>query len=152
MRLSLFLCLFMISGHLALSILLHRHGRTEPILTLVGSYFPDLCDKTLRYTLGLTRSGRYIGHTLPAWAVTTVLVDRAFGRSAARTWALAYLGHLLADSAGRVPWFYPFKNYPFRRSRSLWTRLRDGSLLRPEPAEMWLWLLVLLGQGSTPKK
>ena len=103
----------MILGHLAVSALLHRYMDTDLGPTVTGGVFPDVTDKLLCHVLHLTPSGRMYGHTLLSVAFTTTLVCLAFGARVARAWALGYLGHLVADMDGFVPWLYPFRRYSF---------------------------------------
>jgi hypothetical protein len=54
------------------------------------------------------------GHTLLSVALTTIFVRQVWGTRAARAWAAGHLGHLLADTAGFIPWLYPFRRYEFK--------------------------------------
>jgi membrane-bound metal-dependent hydrolase YbcI (DUF457 family) len=101
-----------LSGHLAVAALLRHYLQTEPLSTLGGSAAPDLLDKAL-YQGGVTKSSRTYGHTLLGAAVSTALVYLIWGKRPAQSWFVGYLGHLLADAGGFVPWFYPWKRYTF---------------------------------------
>lgn len=80
---------------------------------MAGGAFPDAVDKTLCQVLHLTPSGRMYAHTLLSLGVSTALVGSIWGRHAARSWALGYIGHLLGDLRAPVPWMYPFVGYDF---------------------------------------
>jgi len=130
----------MLFGHIAVSALLYRYLKVELKPVIVGGIFPDLVDKTLCQILRLTPSGRMFAHTLLGWGLSTVGVGLLRGPRAAWSWSLGYLGHLVADSSGFVPWFYPFASYEFKPSSAhLFTTLRN-MLLKPK----WLELTLLL--------
>ena len=103
----------MILGHLAVSALLHRYLDTDLGPTVTGGVFPDVTDKLLCQVLHLTPSGRMYGHTLLGLVLTTTLVRLVSGARVARAWVVGYLGHLVADMGGFVPWLYPFRSYNF---------------------------------------
>ena len=111
----------MLLGHFAISGLLHRYLNIDLKPVVLGGIFPDILDKTLCQGLRITPSGRLAAHNLLSLGITTLIVGLLKTPSAALAWGLGYLGHLVADSAGFVPWFYPFTSYTFRRS--------SGSLL-----------------------
>ncbi|NBD35898.1 MAG: hypothetical protein GVY30_07850 [Chloroflexi bacterium] len=115
----------MIFGHLALSALEHRYLDADLVPVMVAGLAPDLVDKTACQILRATPSGRMWGHTLIGLALSTLLIDLLWGKRAARSWALGYLGHLLGDLNGLLPWFYPFVSYDFKPSPSIWRVLRD---------------------------
>jgi len=108
----------MLIGHVGMALLQHRFLDAELVPVMAGGLFPDALDKTLCQVLQVTRSGRMWGHTVLGIVVSTMLVGVLVGRRAARDWLLGYLGHLLADSEGPVPWWYPFKTYTFEQSLS----------------------------------
>lgn len=115
----------MILGHLAVSALLHRYLKFDLTPTVAGGLFPDAVDKTLCQVLHLTPSGRMLGHTLASLALSTAVVRGLWGRRAGRGWAAGYLGHLVADLPGSVPWLYPFASYEFpERPPGLWEIVR----------------------------
>jgi hypothetical protein len=135
----------MLSGHLAIAALLHHYLETAPLPTLSGSLAPDLVDKGLYLGLDLTDSGRIYGHTLLAAAVSTLIIRLIWGRQAAGSWLLGYLGHLIADAEGFVPWFYPWKKYQFHQSQRQSSLELLRQLFRPSPLELicHLWLMIL---------
>lgn len=106
----------MLIGHVGIALLQHRYLDAELAPVMAGGLFPDALDKTLCQVLQVTRSGRMWGHTTLGVVASTMLVGVLAGRSAARDWLLGYLGHLLADSEGPMPWWYPFKTYTFEPS------------------------------------
>lgn len=113
----------MIIGHLGISTLLHQYAKTDLAPVMIGGMMPDIVDKTLCQILRLTPSGRMAGHTLLGLALSTGLVALIGGKRAAWGWALGYLGHLVADIGGGVPWLYPFARYNFPPSLGLWETL-----------------------------
>ena len=130
----------MLFGHFAISALIHRYLRVDLPATVIGGIFPDIVDKTLCQGLHITPSGRMYGHTLLGLFTTTTAMLILFGRKKATAWGLGYLGHLLGDSGGFVPWFYPFTTYYFRPStRSLFASFRHifGRRRWPE------WVLLI---------
>jgi len=80
---------------------------------MAAGVFPDVTDKLLCQVLHITPSGRMYGHTLLSAALTTLLVRKVWGARAAWAWLLGYVGHLVGDMAGFVPWLYPFRDYDF---------------------------------------
>ncbi|MCD6285791.1 MAG: metal-dependent hydrolase [Anaerolineae bacterium] len=106
----------MLIGHIGIALLQHRYLDAELVPVMAGGLFPDALDKTLCQGLRVTPSGRMWGHTTLGIVASTMLVGVLAGRRAARDWLLGYLGHLLADSEGPVPWWYPFKTYTFEQS------------------------------------
>lgn len=115
----------MIFGHLAISALEHRYLDADLVPVMVAGLAPDLVDKTACQILHATPSGRMWGHTLLGLAISTLLIDLLWGKRAARSWALGYLGHLLGDLNSPIPWFHPFVSYNFKSSPSLWHVLRN---------------------------
>jgi hypothetical protein len=103
----------MLFGHLAVSALQHHYLRVDPAPVIAGGVFPDLVDKTLCQVLHRLPSGRMYAHTLVAVGLSAAVVRLIWGRQAARSWALGYLGHLIGDSGGFVPWLYPVLPYDF---------------------------------------
>jgi hypothetical protein len=80
-------------------------------VTAFSFILPDLIDKPL-WVLGVISDGRYIGHTLLVAflvAVAFSLKKRVYGFLA--IWGA--MSHLLLDTSGFIPWFYPFKRYDF---------------------------------------
>jgi hypothetical protein len=103
----------MLFGHLAISLLQHRYLKADLAPVVAGGIFPDVVDKTLCQVLHVTPSGRMFGHTLAGLAVSTAVVGLLGGRRRAWSWALGYLGHLLGDVGGFIPWLYPLVPYDF---------------------------------------
>jgi membrane-bound metal-dependent hydrolase YbcI (DUF457 family) len=80
-------------------------------VTAFSFLLPDLIDKPL-WVLGVISDGRYIGHTLLLAflvALAFALKKRAYGLFA----ICGVIAHLLLDTSGFMPWFYPFKRYDF---------------------------------------
>ncbi|RZH68611.1 metal-dependent hydrolase [Natrinema altunense] len=80
----------------------------EAIAVAVGSQLPDLVDKPLAWTAGLTESGYSVGHSLfvaplvclAVYAVATRRGERV--RSGGGAFALAYLSHPIADMLSQL--------------------------------------------------
>lgn len=106
----------MLIGHIGIALLEHRLLDADLAPVMAGALFPDALDKTLCQVLALTPSGRMWGHTALSVGTTTLLVGLLAGNRAARSWLLGYLGHLLADLEGAIPWWYPFRTYQFEPS------------------------------------
>ena len=106
----------MIIGHVAISLLEHRYLDAELTPVVVGGLFPDIVDKTLCYVLHVTPSGRMYAHTALGLAASTLFAWLLGNKRTARGWALGYAGHLLADGADTLPWWFPFRGYTFRPS------------------------------------
>ena len=130
----------MLLGHLGVSILAHRYLKTDLVPVVVAGVIPDVIDKTLCQGLHILPSGRMWGHTLLGLAVSTILVRLLWGRQSAWSWAVGYLGHLLGDFGGQVPWLYPFVQYNFEPSPGFWEILRRRL---EHPAEIGLELALL---------
>ena len=117
----------MLLGHVAVSILEHRYLKADLVPVVVAGVVPDVVDKTLCQVLHLTPYGRMFGHTLVGLALSTAVVGLIWGRRVAWSWALGYLGHLLGDAGGFIPWLYPFVHYDFpQRLPGLVAILRHG--------------------------
>ena len=98
-------------GQLHTKKLLVRLLMPEAAVTAFSFLLPDLIDKPL-WVLGVFSDGRNIGHTLllvflVAFAFS--LKKRAYGLFA----VCGGISHLLLDTSGFMPWFYPFKSYDF---------------------------------------
>lgn len=130
----------MLIGHLGVSVLAHRYLKADLVPVVVAGVFPDVVDKTLCQGLNLMPSGRMWGHTLLGLAVSTVIVWLLWGRQTAWSWAMGYLGHLVADIGGQVPWLYPFVQYEFEPSPGFWELLQRRL---ERPAEIALELALL---------
>ena len=80
-------------------------------VTAFSFFLPDLIDKPL-WVLEVISDSRYIGHTL----LLAFLVAFAFAIKK-RVYGLfaicGMISHLLLDTGGFIPWFYPFKGYDF---------------------------------------
>ncbi|AFO58928.1 MULTISPECIES: metal-dependent hydrolase [unclassified Natrinema] len=80
----------------------------EAIAVAVGSQFPDLVDKPLAWTVGLTESGYSVGHSLfvapfvclVVYAVATRRWERV--PAGVGAFALAYLSHPIADMLNQL--------------------------------------------------
>jgi len=86
--------------------------RPEIAVTAFAFLVPDLIDKPL-WMLGVISDGRHIGHTLLVATLVAVafsLKKRFYGLFA----ICGSISHLLLDTSGLVPWFYPFKGYDFQ--------------------------------------
>ncbi|MFP4393951.1 MAG: metal-dependent hydrolase [Anaerolineales bacterium] len=144
----------MIFGHLAISALEHRYWDADLVPVIIAGLAPDLVDKTACQVLHLAPSGRMAGHTLAGLALSTLLIAPLWGKRAARSWALGYLGHLLGDLNSPVPWLYPFVNYDFKPSPSLWRVLhnlfRDPLSLSLEIALIVWAIVAVLCKRSAP--
>jgi hypothetical protein len=136
----------MLSGHLAVAALLRHYLKTVPLPTLGGSAAPDLLDKALYQGAGATNSSRTYGHTLLGAAVSTLLVHFILGKTAAQSWLIGYLGHLLCDADKYLPWLYPWPRYRFYPSLRLPHREPWLRVLRPSPLEsvLLLWAAAVL--------
>lgn len=73
----------------------------ETIVVIVGSQVPDLIDKPLAWTFGITETGYSIGHSIfvaPIVCLAVYAVASRRGHSAlAGAFSLAYLSHPFAD-------------------------------------------------------
>jgi hypothetical protein len=91
--------------------LLVRIVRPEAAATAFSFLLPDLIDKPL-WVLGVFSDGRNIGHTLLLVSLVALafsLKKRVYGLFA----LCGGISHLLLDTSGYIPWFYPFKGYDF---------------------------------------
>jgi F0F1-type ATP synthase assembly protein I len=85
--------------------------RPEAAVTAFSFLLPDLIDKPL-WVLGVFSDGRNLGHTLLLMflvAFAFSLKKRVYGLFA----VCGGISHLLLDTSGFMPWFYPFKGYDF---------------------------------------
>ena len=145
----------MLLGHLAVSVFQHRYLKADLASVAAGGIFPDVVDKTLCQVLHLTDHGRTIGHTLGGLVLSSAIIRLIWGRRAAWSWAAGYLGHLLGDSDGFVPWLHPFAKYDFPPpSPGLLETVRQAL---SNPAQMGLelalsaWAIGACVQVSSPK-
>lgn len=138
----------MIIGHLAISILESHYLDTETVPTIAGGFFPDVLDKSLCQVLNVSPYGRLWGHTVLSFVLSTLMVRASKGKRTARSWALGYLGHLLADLESPLPILYPFATYSMPDSPSISETLRRFALnpkkLLPELvlAGWAVWVLI----------
>jgi hypothetical protein len=139
----------MLLGHLAVPIILDHYFGLEPGALYAASIFPDVNDKLAR-GLRLTPAGRSAAHSLAGVALSTILVTLGWGRSAGRSWLLGYLGHLLGDMDGTVPWLYPFVGYRYRLRRRHFVGALIKGLTQPTLPELALilWALALVRTAS----
>jgi hypothetical protein len=144
-----------IFGHLAISALLHRYLDLDLGPVMAAGVFPDVTDKLLCQVLHITPSGRMYGHTLLGAALTTPLVRKVWGARAARAWAIGYVGHLVGDMDGFVPWFYPFLEYDFRRGEiglfDIVVRAMRSSLRVIVESALLVWAVWALATRSRPE-
>lgn len=97
-------------GHVGIALPAGYVLRLSLPLVFLGAILPDLIDKPLD-ALGIG-GGRYIAHTLLFVFVVAGLLTlwkKKYGLSI----LVGMISHLLLDSEGFVPWFYPFKSYNF---------------------------------------
>jgi len=160
-------------GHLAASLLCHRHLRVDLRLALVAGVLPDVVDKLAYHAFHLVPSSRLPMHTLLAWLASTAVVallalalstslsrlrERARVRSnlprpcsgegsrvrSVLSFSLAYAAHLLCDSP-LVGGKLPFL-WPFRAYHFTSPRLPLGFLfgLDAWPIQMLIAELLLV--------
>jgi hypothetical protein len=145
----------LILGHLAVSALLHRYLDVDLGPVMTAGVFPDVTDKLLCQVLHITPSGRMYGHTLLSVALTTLVVHQVWGARAARAWAVGYLGHLIADMGGFIPWLYPFRKYEFKgREPGLFDivlRAMRNPLRVTVESALLVWAVCVVGAGSRPE-
>ena len=108
-------------GHLAASVLCHRHLKAPLWPTLLAGLMPDVVDKFFYYVLHAVPSSRVPMHTLWAWLGSTLLVGLLallLGRAPSRAWLwgwfVGYGAHLLCDSplvGGKLPFLWPLRPY-----------------------------------------
>ena len=138
----------MIVGHLAISILESHYLDADVGPTVAGGLFPDVLDKTLCQILNLSPHGRHWGHTVLGFTLSTLVVGWLKGKKTARSWALGYASHLLADLKSPVPLLYPFASYSLPDSPSIAETLHrfttEPNKLLPELAlAVWAaWVLI----------
>jgi hypothetical protein len=137
-----------IPGHLAVAAaqsnlpLFRRGPRRLLILLFAASLFPDIVDKTIGYIFHAMPNGRHFAHNLFSLLGLSLLAGLVFGRAGGWAWFCGYLGHLLADSQRRVPWFFPLKKYPFKKGR---LKFQPGQLLGET---LILFLVLMLNRKS----
>jgi hypothetical protein len=132
----------MLLGHLAVPLILRHYFKLDLVPLAAGTLVPDAVDKSLQIT-GAAPNGRTIAHTLLAVASSTLIVNLLYGRTTARSWLCGYLGHLICDLEGLIPWWYPFASYDFQPStRNLWQKIKHG-LYNTSMIEIWLLLWAI---------
>jgi hypothetical protein len=139
-----------IPGHLAVALAEHslppfrQQSDRSLVFLLVASLFPDIVDKSVGYVFHAMPNGRHYAHNIFSLVGLSLLVRLIWGRTAGYAWFFGYAGHLLADSESMVPWFFPLKNYPFKRGRLTFepTQLIRESIL--------LLLILIFWQKKLP--
>ena len=112
-----------IPGHLTVALAQYRlffyRNRQKEIIgpLLLASLFPDVVDKAIGYIFKLMPNGRHYAHNIFSLVGFSAIVTLIWGRVVGLAWFVGYLGHLLADSEGLVPWLFPLRCYPFQRGR-----------------------------------
>ena len=85
----------------------------ETIAVVVGSQLPDLVDKPLAWTFGITETGYSIGHSMFVAPIVCLAVYVAAARSGERrlagAFSLAYLSHLLTDVLNPIRYGRPLE-------------------------------------------
>jgi hypothetical protein len=120
-----------IPGHLATALAQHRlltlSGRADAVTLpplLVASLLPDVVDKAVGYVFCLMPNGRHYAHNIFSLLGLSLVVMLLWGRVVGLAWFVGYLGHLLADGDGFLPWFFPVKRYQFYAGRLKFKPLR----------------------------
>ena len=129
-------------GHLGAGYLAAYYLHLDKRVALAAAIFPDLVDKTARYVLDISPSGRIPMHSLLGWSFSAAWIGLLTRRRRpALAWAAGYATHLLADvltdllhaQEGSPYLLWPF--VPLAPSR--YQSLLDG-LLEYGP---WTWAL-----------
>ncbi len=121
-----------IPGHLAVALAqaslppFRRGSKRRPLVLLLASLFPDVVDKSIGYLFRLMPNGRHYAHNLFSLGGSTLLLTLLAGRSTGAAWFWGYLGHLLVDMPGMIPWFFPWKQYPFKKGRLKFEPIQIG--------------------------
>lgn len=135
-------------GHVGIALPAGYVLRLSLPLVFLGAILPDLIDKPLD-ALGIG-GGRYIAHTLLFAFVVAGLFSlwkKKYGLSV----LVGMISHLLLDSGGFVPWFYPFENYKFPKLNfhpshflsNLFDLLRNNSSLSSMGKDL-IWVIVTI--------
>jgi hypothetical protein len=130
-------------GHVAITLAEHRlltlaEADQIPLPPmLLAGVFPDVIDKSMSYVFHLMPNGRHYAHNLFALLGLWLAVTLVWGKAVGWAWFWGYLGHLLADSGGFVPWFFPAKRYQFYPGR---LRFKSSQMAK----EMFFLAVVLL--------
>ena len=83
------------------------------IALIIGSLGPDIIDKAI--SLPITGNGRYIAHSLFFDLLISSFFIAVFWKKR-RIWIGLVAGwqlHLILDTTGFIPWFFPFISYEF---------------------------------------
>lgn len=116
----------MLFGHLAVPTILHHYFELKPVPLYGGSIAPDVIDKGLQQ-MGLTVNGRNWAHNIFSLLISTTLIWLVKDGQTAKSWFIGYLGHLICDANGFVPWFYPLASYEFYPSeKNLWEKIKSA--------------------------
>lgn len=100
-------------GHIGITMFFGGLFSLNFLPLLLGSILPDLIDKPL-VLLGLSESGRFIGHTLFTGIVVSLssfVITRK--KMVPISLFFGHFVHLLEDLPFFLPWFYPFVDYDF---------------------------------------
>ena len=126
-----------IPGHIAVALAQHclptlseDENALKPLL--LASVFPDIVDKTIGYVFHAMPNGRHYAHNVFSLVGLSLLVALVWGRATGYAWFLGYVGHLVADQGGLVPWLFPLRQYNFKRGRLYidpWQFIREAALL-----------------------
>ena len=131
----------MLLGHLAVPTILQHYFELESVPLYAGSVAPDVIDKGLQQ-VRVTVNGRNWAHNIFSLTLSSLTIWALADKKAAKSWFVGYLGHLLCDADGFVPWFYPLATYKFYPSeKNLWQKLKAA---RPS----WLEILLILAAFS----
>ena len=134
----------MIIGHLATAVLLKNHYPQEETLPLfIGSIFPDIGDKSIKYARKIYE-GRTLFHSLLGFALTVAILSLFAKRSTVRSWVIGYALHLLCDTGGTVPWLYPFVRYEHAYSPYSYPQKVVRLITSPKLAEtaLVIWAII----------
>lgn len=119
-------------GHLSAAYLASRVLGVDLRSAMASAMAPDMVDKPLRWLLGWTPNDRIPAHTATAWALSTLLVERLFGRMNALGWATGFGAHLACDrlnaqlNRGRIYFWWPWRHYDMHTGPTgLASSLRD---------------------------
>jgi hypothetical protein len=147
-------------GHVAASVLCHRHLKAALWPALAAGLFPDVVDKFLHYVLRLAPSSRVPMHTLWGWLGSTLLfallalaVDRSRCRIWTWSWFVGYAAHLLCDSplvGGKLPFLWPLRDYAMGGSGVPLSYLFNGGAW-PLQTMIAEFLLVSVTLATTPR-
>lgn len=141
-----------IPGHLAVALaqsnlpLFRCKSRRLLIPLFVASLFPDVIDKTIGYVFHAMPNGRHYAHNVFSLLGLSLLVTMVWGKAAGYAWFSGYLGHLLVDNDGTLPWFFPLKKYSFEPGQLTfkWPQLMRETLL--------LTAVLIIRQVNRPDK